>query len=142
MSAQIYVSGDSTTPRFNLSNNRISYIFTVSREGLLEHLHFGGAVAVSDVYPTNVKRVHRGCVLEFQDSQYYNLSDVPQEYPLFGTSDNRNPALHLINADGNSTHVFKYQKHEIVSDKPALDSLPSARGGDCQTLIVTLVDDS
>lgn len=138
MSALINVSKDLN---FNLSNARISYLFRVSPEGLLEHLHFGGRVQASNQYPSEPRRLHRSCVLEFQNSKNYNLSDVPQEYPVFGTSDNRFPAFHAINADGNSTHVFTYAGHDIVKDKPALDGLPSARGGDSETLLVRLQDE-
>ncbi len=141
MTAHIRVSSDSSAVRvFTLSNSSISYIFRVSPEGLLEHLHFGGRVEASSHYPSVPKRLHRGCVLEFQDSKHYNLSDVPQEYPVFGTSDNRLPALHIINADGNSTQVFTYESYEISSEKPALEGLPSARGGNSQSLCITLVD--
>ncbi len=141
MTAQIIVLGDSTaTPVFTLSNSAMSYIFRVSPEGLLEHVHFGARVTPSEVYPSEPKRVYRGCVLEFQNSKNYNLSDVPQEYPVFGTSDNRLPALHIINSDGNSTQVFGYVSHELVSNKPRLDGLPCARGGNSQSLLVTIAD--
>lgn len=137
----IHVSDSASQPVFNLSNNRISYLFRVSPEGILEHLHFGSRIEPAQNYPSAPKRLHRGCVLEFQDSKYYNLSDVPQEYPVFGTSDNRMPAMHIINSDGNSTQVFRYHSHSIVSDKRALEGLPSARGGESQTLLVTLLDE-
>jgi len=141
MTAQISISSDSSAGRaFTLSNSSISYIFRVSPEGFLEHLHFGGRISPSQYYPSEPKRLHRACVLEFQDSKHYNLSDVPQEYPVFGTSDNRIPALHVVNADGNSTQVFTYQSHEVLSNKPELEGLPSARGGNSQSLTVTLVD--
>ncbi len=142
MTAQIHYSGDSSDARvFTLSNENISYLFRVSPEGLLEHMHFGELIEPSMAYPSQAKRLHRGCVLEFQDSKYYNLSDVPQEYPVFGTSDNRLPALQMINGDGNSTHVFRYQDHEILNDKPALSGLPSARGGQSLSLLVRLHDE-
>lgn len=131
----------SNTLDFNLSNSRISYVFRVSPEGLLEHLHFGGRVEPTANYPSTPRRLHRSCTLEFQDSEHYNLSDVPQEYPVFGTTDNRYPALHAINKDGNSTHVFKYDSYEILDSKPRLAGLPSARGGDSQTLVVRLLDE-
>ncbi len=141
MSAHIYVSGDTAAPSFNLTNKNLSYIFRVSPEGILEHLHFGSRVEPSAHYPSGPKRLHRSCTLDFQDSKLYSLSDVPQEYPVFGTSDNRTPALHVINADGNTTQVFRYASHRIVDDKPMLDGLPCARGGDSKTLLVTIVDE-
>jgi len=138
MSALIHVSEELS---FSLTNSRISYIFQVSPEGLLEHLHFGGRIEPSEHYPATARRLHRSCVLEFQGSKDLNLSDVPQEYPLFGTSDNRYPALHVINADGNSTNVLRYVAHNITDTKPELEGLPSARGGESQTLQIKLEDE-
>ncbi|WP_147250886.1 alpha-galactosidase [Arenicella xantha] len=128
---------------FNLSNQRISYVFRVSREGILEHLHFGARVSPQTDYPSVPRRLHRGCVLEFQDSLDYNLTDIPQEYPVFGTTDNRTPAFHAQNCAGNTTTVLRYVSHQVVNDKPALTGLPSARGADhgaSETLIVSLGD--
>jgi len=143
MAAQISVSSDSSGRCvFALSNSSISYIFRVSPEGLLEHLHFGSRIKPSANYPSQPRRLYRGGVLEFQNSKYYNLSDVPQEYPVFGTSDNRLPAIHLINADGNSTQIFTYHSHQVSTLKPTLKGLPSARGGQSQSLLVTLVDEA
>lgn len=135
----IHVSDDLV---FNLSNQTISYIFRVSPEGILEHVHFGKRVAPSSGLSAAPRREHRCTVLEFQGVPDYNLDDTPQEYPLFGSSDTRHPALHVVNSAGNSTNVFLYQGHEIVSEKPSLDGLPSARGGDSQTLLVRLVDEA
>jgi len=137
MSSLITISNDR---HFSLSNARISYLFRVSPEGLLEHLHFGSRVKASRLYPSGPKRVYRSCVLEFQDSKDYNLSDVPQEFPVFGTTDNRFPAFHAINSDGNSTHIFLYSGHEVLKNKPRLDGLPSARGGESETLLISLID--
>lgn len=141
MTTLIDVSDRNSQQVFNLSNNRISYIFQVSPEGILEHLHFGARVATAAYFPSRPRRLHRGCVLEFQDSKHYNLSDVPLEYPIYGTSDNRQPALHIINADGNSTQVFRYHSHTISKDKHRLAGLPSARGGASETLTVVIKDD-
>ena len=141
MTAEICVLNKrSATPVFTLSNPKISYIFRVSPEGILEHLHFGARIEPRSHYPSEPRRLHRGCILEFQESKFYDLSDVPQEFPVFGTGDNRLPALHVINSDGNSTQMFQYERYEIVDNKPALTDLPSARGGNSQTLLVTLID--
>ena len=137
MSALIQVSDNLT---FHLSNSSISYVFRVSPEGLLEHLHFGGHVQFSDAYPSGPRRLHRSCTLEYQNSQGYNLTDVPQEYPVFGNTDNRFPAFHAVVGDGNSTQELCYLKHTVSSQKPELDGLPGARGGNSETLTVYLQD--
>jgi len=126
---------------FNLSNQRISYVFQVSPEGILEHVHFGGYVSPEHGLAAGPRRVFRATVSEFQGVKNYNLDDTPQEYPLFGTSDTRQPALHIINAAGNSTNHFVYQSHSITVDKPAVTGLPSARGGNSETLSIVLVDE-
>ncbi len=133
----ITVSKDKT---FSLTNRYFSYVFRVSPEGILEHLHYGGVL--SD--PLNVTahhlRTQREVSSHFQGSQYFNLSDTPQEFPCFGTSDYRFPALHGRNSDGNTVFTLYYKSHDIVKDKPALKGLPSARGGDSETLIIKLED--
>ena len=135
----IHVSDDLS---FNLGNGRISYIFQVSPEGILEHMHFGAYIEPAQALSAGPRRAFRCTVLEFQGTQNYNLDDTPQEYPLYGTSDTRYPCLHAINGSGNSTNVLLYKSHHVIEVKPELHSLPSARGaeGASQTLIVTLSD--
>lgn len=138
MTSFISVSDDLT---FALSNAHFSYVFRVSPEGILEHLHYGGVL--SD--PLNVVQHHRRIIRHasttFRDVEHYFLSDTPQEYPSFGTSDYRYPAVHGRNGDGNTIFSLHYVKHKIVRNKPKINNLPSARGGNSETLILTLQDD-
>ncbi|NHN35892.1 alpha-galactosidase [Pseudomaricurvus alcaniphilus] len=125
---------------FLLSNARISYAFRASPQGILEHLYFGNHVSGAAGLAASIRKTYRTTTAEFEGVPYYHLADTPQEYPLFGTSDFRHPALHGVNADGNSIFTLRYDSHRISSDKPALPGLPSARGGDSETLVVTLKD--
>jgi len=137
MNAMITVSKDKT---FALTNAHFSYVFRTSPEGILEHLHYGGPL--ND--PLNVAihhlRTQREVASNFQGDKYFSLSDTPQEFPSFGTSDYRFPALHGRNSDGNTVFSLLYKKYRIVKEKPRLKKLPSARGGGSETLIVTLED--
>ena len=126
--------------RFHLSNGQISYAFRVSPEGLLEHLHFGGAIPKIEHSATVPRRVFRACSLEYEAQLNYHLEDIPQEYPLWGRSDNRTPALHAINCDGNSTFALLYKSHQVSATKPTLGDLPSAEATGSKTLSVTLED--
>lgn len=125
---------------FALTNSYFSYVFRVSPEGILEHLHYGGPLRDPLNVATHHLRTQREVATNFQGGPYFSLSDTPQEYPSFGTSDFRFPALHGRNSDGNTVFSLHYKKHKIVAEKPRLKKLPSARGGDCETLIVTLED--
>jgi len=137
MTSLITVSDDLT---FSLSNTHFSYVFRVSPEGILEHLHYGGSLSDPLRIATHHKRTMRQLASTFQGGKHYSLSDTPQEYPSFGTSDYRFPAVHGRNADGNTTFSLHYNKHRIVTNKPAIKGLPSSRGGNSETLILTLQD--
>lgn len=133
----IQVSGDLT---FALSNAHFAYVFRVSPEGILEHLHYGGPLSDPLRVPHHHRRMNRHVAPTFQSTPFYSLSDTPQEYPSFGTSDHRFPAVHGQNGDGNTIFSLLYETHEIVDAKPPLDGLPSSRGGGSQTLVITLQD--
>jgi len=137
MTTMITVSEDQT---FALSNTHFSYVFRVSPEGILEHLHYGGALSNPLKVSAHHKRTIRHVASTFQGGKHYSLSDTPQEYPSFGTSDYRFPAVHGRNSDGNTVFSLHYKKHRIVSEKPKIKGLPSARGGGSETLILTLQD--
>ena len=137
MADMITVSKDCV---FSLTNDAFSYVFRVSPEGILEHLHYGGPLSKPLEVPIHHIRTQRGTASVFQGEPHYNLSDTPQEFPTFGTSDYRFPALHGRNADGNTIFSLQYKTHRITKDKPRIKQLPTARGGDSETLIVTLED--
>ena len=130
----------SDTQVYALTNRFFSYVFRVSPEGILEHLHYGGPLSDPLSVPIHNVRTQRELTAHYQGEPHYNLSDTPQEYPCFGTSDFRFPALQGRNSDGNAIYDLKFVKHKIASAKPDLAGLPSARGEGSQTLIVTLRD--
>ena len=138
MTSMITVSEDLT---FALSNANFSYMFRVSPEGILEHLHYGGTLSDPLKAPHHRPRILRHAATTFQGGEHHHLSDRAQEYPSFGTSDYRFPAVHGRNVDGNSIFSLQYVKHRIVQEKPQIKNLPSARGGDSETLIITLQDE-
>jgi alpha-galactosidase len=137
LNPMISVSGDKT---FALTNRFFSYVFRVSPEGMLEHIHYGSPVDEPLKLGSYHLRTQRHAVSNFQGKRFFNLSDTPQEYPSFGTSDYGFPAVHGRSSDGNTIFSLQYRDHKIVQKKPRLKKLPSARGGSSETLIVTLVD--
>lgn len=125
---------------FALSNAKFSYVFRVSPEGILEHLHYGGALSNPLNVPVHHVRTQRELMSYYQGEPFYSLLDTPQEFPCFGTSDYRFPAFHGRNSDGNTVYDLKYVGHKVKTKKPRLKHLPSARGGKSETLIVKLRD--
>lgn len=106
----------------------------------MEHVYYGAPLREPLGAPLHHLRTQREATVNFQGVPHYNLSDTPQEFPVFGTSDYRFPAFHGVNADGNTVFSLQYKKYDIVKDKPEIKGLPSARGGDSETLIITLQD--
>lgn len=125
---------------FALSNQHFSYVMAVGEDGVLEHQYYGSPLSHPLDIGSSHQRVSRGCTVNFQGKAFRNLNDTPQEYPTFGTSDFRSPAFHGRNSDGNTVFQLRYKEHHIHKKKPRLKGLPSARGGDSETLIITLED--
>ena len=125
---------------FALTNPFFSYVFAVTAEGLLEHIYFGSPVQTPDTLPRYI-RTERGTGVDFEGHYNLNLNEMMQEFPVWGNGDFRSPVFHGTASDGHSTFSFRYASHRIVKEKPNLVGLPSARGGECETLIVTLEDD-
>lgn len=125
---------------FSLTNKYYSYVFRVGDGGILEHIYYGSSLKNPNNSVSHHYQTHRDGVLHFQGKKNYNLSELPQEYPTFGSTDFRFPAFHCKNSDGNTATVLKYKNHRIIKGKNYLSALPSARGGECSTLIVCLED--
>jgi len=125
---------------FALSNAQFSYVFRATPEGILEHLHYGRPLSDPLNLISHHIRTQREATVNFQGIPHFNLSDTPQEFPTFGTSDYRCPAMHGRNSDGNTVFTLTYKSYRITADKPRLKKLPSARGEDSETLIITLED--
>jgi len=106
----ITVSKDKT---FALTNTHFSYVFRVSPEGILEHLHYGGPLRDPLNVAVHHLRTQREVASNFQGGKFFSLADTPQEFPSFGTSDYRFPALHGRNSDGNTVFSLHYQKKRL-----------------------------
>ena len=66
-----------------------------------------------------------------------------KDFPDLGRGDSRNPAIHILHAEGDTVSDFKYASHRVIKGKPGLLGLPATHGAekDVQTILVTLRDD-
>lgn len=134
---------DGSSKRFHLHNDKISYMMEVTHEGDLAHVYFGPRIdkttlsrrtpEVQRAYTANPNPV----------CEAYTLDELPQEYPTFGRSDYREPAFHLVQADGGRISHLTYASYEVVQGKPSLQGLPHthAADGEAQTLVLQLKDE-
>ena len=130
--------------QFHLTNGDVSYIFRVSEDGKLLQLYYGAAVPERD-YSYLVELQHRSMTTYRKEGDLrYSLEHVRQEFPEYGTTDFRHPAICLRQGNGSRITDFVYVSHQIVDGKPALEGLPATyteAQTEAKTLILTLRDE-
>ena len=129
--------------QFHLTNGEVSYIFRVSEDGKLLQLYYGAAVPERD-YSYLVELQHRPMTTYRKEGDLrYSLEHVRQEFPEYGTTDFRHPAICLRQGNGSRVTDFVYVSHQMVDGKPALEGLPATyteTQTEAKTLILTLRD--
>lgn len=71
------------------------------------------------------------------------MEHVRQEYPVYGTTDYRHPAIELLQENGSRISEFQYDSYEIIDGKSKLSGLPATyteSEGEAQTLRIFLKD--
>jgi alpha-galactosidase len=122
---------------FFLHAKNSTYALKVSSQGHLLHLYWGPGLATQDL--SHLPCEHAANFSNLNGS--YSLDNTPQEFPAYGTSDYRSPAIEIFQpADGSRILDLRYTKHSIVNGKPALEGLPASRGDKARTLTITLED--
>lgn len=133
-----------TSQEFHLYNDHISYIIKVLRNGQLGQLYFGARVPDRGDHGYLVENGYRPMMSYVYDDYGFSLGNVKQEYPSYGTSDYRMPAVELEQPNGSTVTNFHYVSHQISAGKPTLSGLPATYtedDGEATTLAVTLRDD-
>ncbi len=128
---------------FHLSNGLISYIFRIdSQTQCLEQLYFGKAIKHRKDFFHLIEREIRPSNNLAEGTQTSSLEHIKQEYPLFGTTDFRYPAVELLYADGDSISAFDYQDHVISCGKKKVTGQPASFGDtdDVELLQIRLKD--
>ena len=110
---------------FHLNNGRISYLFYVMESGQLGHLYFGKALTQKGSYLHMVEKVHRPMTTYITEGDLYtSYEHLRQEYPCYGTSDYRYPAMEIQGRDGSREHIAPAPTHPTIahSETPRLES--------------------
>lgn len=130
---------------FHLNNGRISYLFYVMESGQLGHLYFGRALNPEGNYLHMVEKAHRPMTTYINEGDLYtSYEHLRQEYPSYGTSDYRYPALEIQGGDGSRISKLEYKSYEIIKGKKALPNLPATYTEDDEeavTLEITMKDE-
>lgn len=129
---------------FHLQTVEASYVFQVMPTGHLTHLYYGKKLRHGDLSWLQVRQERSSFSPNpVPEDRTISFDTLPQEYPVYGTSDFRNPALQLKQANGSTVTEFLYTGHSIVRGKPQLEGLPQTyieQEDEADTLIIQLED--
>lgn len=130
---------------YHLFNNKISYIFTVLKNGSLGQIYFGKHIRDREDFSHLLELQHRPlspCV--FEGDKFFSLDQIKQEYPSYGSSDYRRPAFEIRQPNGSNISAFSYRSHRIFKGKQPLAGLPATyveQEEEAQTIEITLADE-
>jgi len=114
------------TQEFHLYNDEISYLMKVMRNGQMGQLYFGKRVPQKENYNYLTENCYRPVSAYVYEGEYsFSLEHLKQEYPSYGTTDFRMPAVEIFQGNGSRVTDFKYVSHKISQGKPALYGLPA-----------------
>ena len=110
-----------STQTFHLTNGLISYIMKVLPNGALGQLYFGRAIRDRESFDHLLEMRRRpmtSCV--FEDNGLFSLEHTRQEYPSYGSTDYRRPAVQILQPNGSRITDFVVLSHTVTPGKPAL----------------------
>lgn len=110
---------------FCLNTKKTSYILKVLNSKHLDHLYWGKKIRSTNLDYV-IRRRNWGSFLANTDNEEnFMLEMTPQEYPGYGATDLRSPAIELQFEDGTTATDFRYFSHKIYAGKNKLTGLPS-----------------
>jgi len=125
----------------HIQTKNASYVMYRNQEEDLLNFHFGKKIAVWD-YTEDPELLRQAFQFIVSTEQHPHLSSLPQEYPVYGRSEQRHPALQLVNALGNSIAALKYKECRILEGVAyQMEEMPTLFGK-ADTLEIVLADDS
>lgn len=134
------------TKTFHLFNDRISYIMNVLPTGHLMQLYCGKKVHDRNDFSYLIETSARPTTTYLSEEWHnkYTFTHLKQEFPVYGTTDFRHPAIEIKQSNGSNISNFCYKSHSISSGKPKLAGLPATyteNDNEAQTLTIVLEDE-
>ncbi len=128
---------------FNIKSKNTSYALMVADTGHLIHLYWGRKLE-SNKLDYIFKKYGKGSFLADTDNiDNFSIELNTVEYPTYGHTDLRSPAIEIKLANGTTLTDFRYENHSIFRGKKELRGLPATymeNDIDGETLEITLVD--
>ncbi|HEY9250393.1 MAG TPA: glycoside hydrolase family 36 N-terminal domain-containing protein, partial [Rariglobus sp.] len=130
---------------FFLQAENSTYVIKLTEHGIPVHLYWGPSVAAPGRGIDSIRVLDRAFSPTLAGaSPGVSLDVLPQEFPTYGSSDFRQPALEIHQpATGSRVLGLRYASHRVETGKPALEGLPATfaeNPADADTLILVLED--
>ena len=134
---------DNEKRSFTLTTKNSVYQMQIGPLGYLLHLYYGRRAEGCFDY----LHLERDCGFSpnpygLQDKRGWSLDTMPQEYSGANCGDFRLSSVDAETASGQCGADLHYMHHEIRPGKYTLEGLPTAFGNECETLSVTLRDET
>ena len=114
------------TKTFHLYNDKISYIMCVLENRHMGQIYFGKKIHDKKDFSYLVEKIERPMTsYVYEGNKSFSLEHIRQEYPVYGTTDYRHPAIEILQKNGSRISEFKYDGYQILPGKPKLQGLPS-----------------
>ncbi len=134
---QIYFEAGSQ--QFHIQGENSSYIMHILPSGELGHLYYGKRIEHQADFSQQFAPYNYGMsrdIFPLDDSAA--LDFVALEYPTYGTSDFRQPAIEVRQCNGSRIVKFVYESHQIEKNKQPIEAMPSAFGTDETVITLTI----
>lgn len=120
------INFNNKTKEFHLSNNNISYIIKILRNGQIGQLYFGKKIKHKESYSYLLESKSRPMAQYLYENDFsFSLDHIKQEFPSYGTTDHRYPAFEIKQENGSTITEFEYVSHKIFKGKKKLVGLPA-----------------
>lgn len=116
---------EKTTKTFHLTTKRTSYILKVLQSNHLAHLYWGKKISSNNLDYLIEKNLWGSFLANTDNIGTFQLEATPQEYPTYGNTDLRSPAIELQFEDNTTTTDLRYEGHNIYKGKFSLKGLPA-----------------
>ncbi len=129
---------------FHLYNDTVSYIMMVMKNGHLGQLYCGKKIHDKEDFTYLLEKAGRSMTSYlYEGDRTFSLEHTRQEFPVYGTTDYRQPAVEVLQENGSRISDFQYVSHCIRAGKPKLEGLPATyteTDSEAQTVVITLQD--
>jgi alpha-galactosidase len=129
---------------FLLRNREMSYALQVSPDGYLHHVYWGKKIREVHDFPEKVQNGPSEFHTPDQRFPDNSLETSRLEYPAYGNSDFRYPAVEVEDESGSCLVIPKFKTYQIQKGKPPLPGLPATYvevPSEADTLVIQLCDE-